>query len=510
MDSVYLTGPLGTQWNLGSWIDKTQGLDYGARGLVRQQLTQTAFVEGARLSYESAAGARTMTFPVRVPSGGIAGLSVDTIEAGLRQMVRPGGWVDLQPQGVPTGEMVRFDILGGDVAHHAYSVDLQRESRRELTVTLQTQPFGYWPTAIVLASVASIGVGPFKLTIPPGSVIGDVPGFGILQVSPFHASDGMGAANPTWVPDMVAWSVGGRPSFNPFLHPASWLSGGATLGGDANAPASQYIGYYLNATQPWQAPGNLPAPAFYVIPTALAPAYVGRYRFFAFMQLGPSTPAPWRAIGDNLPQAVVGGALATGNPIATVVPGKVPTTLAQTWNSIGSGYQIVDLGEIKIPRFSSAVPGREALRIQMSNASAWMGSTMPSSAFVKIGGAYLLPVDSPAGVLPYGLAQPTVGFLQAPGGVQFLNAQTRDNLIFRDSNVTGATPIGTGQDTAQNGNVSYRGQLPIVGATVNQLTGFVGIRGLAASYTDPPVLSPNTRAGISLSYVPRFQFLKGL
>lgn len=508
MDNVFLTGPLGTQWNIGSWIDKTQPLDYGAAGVMRQQLTQTTFVEGAQLGYETAAGARKMTFPIRVPSGGVAGLSLDVLESSIREMVRPGGHVDLQPQGVATAEMVRFDIIGGDVAHTQYSVDLQRINRRELTVTLQTQPFGYWPTAIVLASVASIGAGPFSLTIPKASIIGDIPGFGILQIAPFHASNFGGLS--TWGADMIAWSVGGKPSFNPFLHPASWLSA-ATLGADANAPASQYAGYYLNPADPWNM-GAGPN-AFYAIPTTVAPAYQGRFRFFAFLKLGPSAPGPWQAIADNLPQAIVAAPLATGNPIATVVPIAIPAGFSETWNNVGSGYQIVDMGELTIPRFSPSTQnfGREAIRLQLNLAPSGPTSVPSGGAFLKIGGGYLLPLDSPAGILPRGLTQPnTLAPPAAQKGTLFLNAQTRDNLIFQSADPPGGTPLATGQEVANTGYITYRGQLPLVGATVNQLTGFVGVRALAAGTIEPPAISPNTRTGVSLSYVPRFTFLHGI
>lgn len=513
MDNVFLTGPLGTQWNVGSWVEKSEGVDWGARDLIRQQLTRTTFVEGAQLAYESAAGARKMAFPLIIPSGAVGGLALDTIEASLRQMVRPGGFIDIKPESVPTTEMVRFDILGGGVEHRGYSVDLRRVSRSRYMLTLETQPFGYWPTAIVLASVASVAAGPFTLTVPGASVIGDVPGFGILQIAPFHAS-GFGGASTlfepgSWYPDMVAWSLGGKPSFSAFLHPASWTLGGGSLGGDPNAPASQYIGAYLNSGIPWQT-----SLFNYTIPTPLTPAYTGRFRFFAFIQLGPSSPKPWFAIADNQPGLGGAQALATGNPIATVVPGVAAGTWP--WNNVGSGYQLVDLGEIRLPRVpqSGSGPGRETLRIAFSGASSSLASGA-TGAFLKIGGGYLLPVDAPAGVLAYGLTVPTINTANLQGWTHFLNAQTRENLIFRNLNASGLTPLATGLEIAAAGNISYRGLSPFVSPTINQLTGFVGLRAVGENDFSggglfPVAVSPSERTGLSLSYVPRFQFLKGL
>lgn len=506
MDNVFLTGPLGTQWNIGSWIVKDQPIDYGAAGMIRQQLTQTTFVEGAQLAYETSAGARKMSFPLIVPSGGVAGVSLDVLEASLREMVRPGGHVDVQPQGVATAEIVRFDILGGDVAHNPYSVDIQRIARRQLLLTLQTQPFGYWPTAIVLASTASIAAGPFTLAIPKASVIGDVPGFGILQFSPYQPSNFGGGG--TWMPDMVAWSLGGKPSFNAFLHPASWSTPIGTVGGDRDAPASQYVGMYLKASDPWQSTNLLGLT--YTIPTTLMPAYSGRFRFFAFLKLGPSIPAPWTALADNMPLYAQSGFAATGNPQATVVPPGAATHL--TWNNVGSGYQIVDLGEMSIPRFSPSTPapGQETIRLLLNSGPSWVGSTIPSGAFIQVGGGYLLPLDAPAGILPYGLSQADTVHSQNFGGSFFLNAQTRDNLILRRTDPSDATPLATGMGVALPGNTYYRGLLPFIGATVTQLSGVVGVRQVANGQVDPPAVSPVTRLGVSVSYVPRFMFTHGL
>lgn len=507
MENIYLTGAAGTQWNVGSWLEKTAGpVDYGAHDLIRQQLTQAAFVEGAQLGYETAAGPRKMSFPLIVASGGITGLSLDTIEAAMRQMVRPGGYVDLQPQGVATAERVRFDILGGDVSHRDYSVDVQRVARRRYTLSLLTQPYGYWPTQIVLASVASIGF-PMKLAIPAAAVIGDAPGWATLRIDPYHATQW--GAGGTYVPDFVAWSAGGKASFNAFLHPASWVYLGlGSIGGDANAPASQYAGAYLSPTLNW----TLTNQFNYTIPSSMAAVYAGRYRFFAFANLGPSTPAPFFAIGDNVPVSAGAVVVATGNPIATMPPSLSPTANA-TWNAIGSGYTLLDLGEISIPRFAQAGSylGPETLRITFGNSPSFQGSVPSGGAFLKLGGAWLMPLDTPGGFLTRGLAQPTIFGAQPAYGALALNSRTRDNLVLGTLD-TKNSPL---QDNSNSGVAAfgwnfYRGGLPYVSATNAQLNVLVGVRQVGGVNSDPAAVGPGTRAGIALTYTPRFQFLRGL
>jgi hypothetical protein len=280
-DDIFLTGPLGTQWNIGSWVEKSAGVDFGAAQLVRQTYGQNAWAEGARLGFESAAGPRRMTFPLIVPSGGVAGLSLDVIESSLRQMVRPGGFVDLRLDGVWPTDAVRFDILGGDVAHRNYTVDVQRIDRRRFTLSLDTQPFGYWPTWITLASVASWGLLPLPFT-GGGSFFGDVPGPAIISAQPTVIS---ASAGGTSLADMVAWGFG-TPSFLPWLRAASWDAsvqdsriavGGGTLMVGSWHPFTEFLRFPLPSVGGGSAFGLLTT---YTIPQSLLPAMAGRYRAF--------------------------------------------------------------------------------------------------------------------------------------------------------------------------------------------------------------------------------------
>jgi hypothetical protein len=76
VDNVWLTGALGTQLNVGSWIEKEAGIDYGAGGLIRTKLAEgNPYSVGAQSAYVTMQGPRRMTFRLIVPSGGVAGWS---------------------------------------------------------------------------------------------------------------------------------------------------------------------------------------------------------------------------------------------------------------------------------------------------------------------------------------------------------------------------------------------------------------------------------------------------
>jgi hypothetical protein len=203
VDSYLLQGPNGTVINLGSWIVADAGqLDFGARDLIKALYAENAAAEGGVLAFETA-NVRRMVFPVRLassaflPTGGLAG-----IESAVRLAARPGAVIDLMPEGVATGDAVRFDVLAGRY-EESFDLRISRAGRRDGLVKLDVMPFGYLPTTILLASVASIGL-PGVLAIPNASIFGDVPGLARVVIQP-SSPTGFGGA--TWLPDRDRKSV---------------------------------------------------------------------------------------------------------------------------------------------------------------------------------------------------------------------------------------------------------------------------------------------------------------
>lgn len=498
MDSIFLTGPLGTTFNVGSWLDKTQPVDYGGAGIVRQQLTQTTFVDGAQLAYETAAGARKMSFPLTVPSGGVAGLSLDTIEASLRQMVRPGGYVDMQPANVPTAEMVRFDVLGGDVAQRGYSVDLRRISRGLYTLSLETQPLGYWPTWITLASVASVAPLPdVRVPIRAASVIGDMPAFVRLAIRS-DVAVGTTGGTPGARQDFQAWSLaaasaplvfGASGLLNTnaivgtaFDSSASWITGNASAGvARASAPFGSLVSFW----NIW----------------ALDRKAFGRHRAFAFIRHGGGNSGSLRALIDVTGRDT-SPAIATGNPIATI-----PAVA-----SLGgaSYFGVYDLGEITVPQplEASGYPSWSGqLRLWIGGASDGSNAT----TICDVAGVILLPVGGPAGIMPRGLVLP--GPASQIGAYNLIiDSQARMKGLRAFSNTS--LDVGN-EDPWQTALRSYRdGGLPFVGGTDTTLQILTFERYTAgtpiASDYGPPVRRNTVYVGYSLSYRPRFSFLKGI
>lgn len=509
MDNIWLTGPLGTQWNIGSWLDKTQQLDYGAGGVMRQQLTQTTFVEGAQLGYETAAGPRKMTFPIRVPSGGVAGLSVDLIEASLRQMVRPGGHVDLQPQGIATAEMVRFDILGGDVAHNAYSVDLQRINRRPLMLTLQTQPFGYWPTWITIASVAGVEPKPLvRLNIPAASVIGDVPAPVRLMIR----NQPLSGASPVAESDFIAWGIGGTASWSPTFMGQGSVAGAATsqswflIGNGATARYDQSASYVFGATP---IVGRLTG-AFTTFDQQQAwfkgfywGQIRGTFRAYGYFKMTGGNAQSLRAvcdvIGHDTSQPV-----ATGNPIATISP-------VASLNG-ASFYSLIDLGEIRAPiPAASSYPqigaGAEGGIIRVSVAGASDGSTATTT--LDFAGISLLPISGGGGVMPRGLLTPSPMLVS---NFFDFGLDTSARLAGRFNRATSGLDIA-GLAPDRDALEYYRGGFPYIGGTDQLLTIVQGERLYNQTIlTDGgPVVQRNQgRLNYSVQYQPRFTFTHGL
>lgn len=508
MDHVYLTGPQGTTIDVGSWIDLSRGgPDYGARDLVQAQYAQNALAEGGQFAYETEP-IRRMLFPLTVPSGGVGGNSLDTIESLLHLCARPGGYIDIQPDGTPTANMTRFDVVGGRVNHDPYTVQVQRAGRRLLSLGLDVQPFGYWPTSIIVGSVATMNFPAGLTLIAPASRIGDVPGLADIVLNPGNnvvASPYM----PNAVQDMVAFSLNGLSgSFSPFLNGASFtiLSAPASVLGDPAAPASQAQQMFVGS-QSLVDDGLWNGYAVYQMASVLEPAYRGRFHAFAFLKLTPSqaqprqitfdaVAAPLGGIGINTPALASGGAA-----IASLPPG-----LASSVAGVGafgavptSAFVICDVGEIILPPIAEAsgLNNSSLLRVWTK------GTTNPGVAtpILSLAGVYLLPLDGAAGIMPRGLVVPTISGPNSIGALRF--RPDRAPMLTNNANVD--APYAPAL-------LYYRGDNhPRIGASVTRLDVLVGHRRQNSVATSPLVYAGvNSMQLASVAMRPRFRFLRGL
>jgi hypothetical protein len=447
-----------------------------------------------------------MAFPLLLRD--VPGQTLLQTETLLRRWTTAGAAVAVQTETTPSGQAVFFDVLDGRWEPD-YDGFLNRAGRRRGTLYLDTQPWGYWPTEILLASAASIGfIGAVPINAG-ASLIGDVPPLAHIVISPTVASSYAG-----FVPDMLAVSLGARPSFVPFI-PAASLTG-LTFGtipnrilpsliGDAFAPGSQAWAFSGTWNPGLGVAGGITNWGFALhtgslIGTALEPAYRGRFRIFGFMRNVSSQAAHIFSIADA--QRYGGGsqfnALASGNQLATVYPNT--GTLASYSNQIYSAspaYSVLDMGEITLPPVASGVVGGEMLRVFMN-----APTTMPAT--VLVAGLFLLPVDGAAGVLTGGLTVPSMTSALATLGSAEFNANWVEAVT-----LTLGAPGGVGGpgQPAVDGRALYRG-LPLrLGASTSQLVFMTGDRSIV-----PQVVAQGNveYARVSVSYRPSFQFLYGL
>jgi hypothetical protein len=416
----------------------------------------------------------------------------------LRQMTRPGAYVDLKPDGVASSEVVRFDVLGGRVNHDPYMVRLQEIGRRYVTVELDTQPYGYWPTWINLAPSQFI-TSPGRISIKAASVIGDAPAYARLVVAPTTALIASGMASSYQV-DFISWSLGGGPSLPGMLSGASMqgavfggyvtdtlastLAGGATVTRFSIPPASAGFGISLNTVNGYWSLDN----------TAR-----GRHRLYLWAQLNLAAGVQMSADVSGRSQA---GPLASANPVATLV-------MTGSQGGATGLYSLYDLGEHQIPNppeHGLAYPSYQAnLRVFFARGS------NAATALVYVAGAFLQPVDGPNGVIPYGLAQPSI--LGVGNGVNDLAIDSLARSVeLKNTNFASRLDPDAIEFT-QPGWPWHRGGLPYVGGTDTNLSIVSELRNSLtqlATWAALPGRGRHTTSGVTLQYRPRFSFLKGL
>lgn len=550
MDGILLFPPgasaLASAWastiQLGSWLDPEVGVDYGSKDLIQSMQAGNALTDGGRFGYRHGT-IRKMQIPliINTPSPAMW-------EGMLARAAYPGAIIAVQPELVPSSQAVYFAVIDGryEPAHNIFH---NRVGVRKGVLHLETQPYGYWPTEILLASSASVGQFG-TLAVNGASLLGDVPPIAHVRITPTTASAYMPTGS--WFADMAAWSLSGRPSFSA-VFPASafsfvasvppwnpaWAPSQAflpTIAADVYAPGGQGWGVQMPVTPPGSSAWTqLYSSLASAIPSALAPAYAGRFRVFAFAKMTPSC-LPWQLIVDAQ-RFQAGQALASANQIATwaqpawatslymvatgLTGGFTPASVTGWATSFiaSPGYQILDCGELTLPPYASGFQGPVELRVWANPIPA-----ISASNYAWFGGLYLLPVDGPAGILTGGLAAPSVGAWQATTAI--VSSVIDPSHVFY---VVGASPASMAQGQFEMnmgfsesylvtrpgasqvyGDVRalHRGVTPRIGASTNQLNILLGDRRAGESF---PTMAANLEfAAVSVSYRPEFQFLYGV
>lgn len=443
-DFITLTPPGGgTAIEIGTYAIADR-VDFGTRGLLKAGFVEGPHTEGALAVEETVV--RKMSFPLILgASRSMPALGLFDQEALLRKAARPGAVVDVLPQGATTA--VRFDVLAGRFEFD-YNIHHNREGVRIGTLELETKPYGYWPTMILLASVASVAL-PGAVTWA-GSIIGDAPGLAKIVVQPTVASI---YPSGSWPADFLALAISHRASHQSLLRPASFaFLAGASLLGEAFAPASQAVRYAASQNQ-----ADWLQMTRYVIASALEPAYRGRFRAFGWFKLSPSQALPWRTSLDAVPEHLASfAALGSYAAVATIVPQVASGVPGAFGPQPSPAYQLLDLGELTLPPVGSGLGGGQALRVWAAPGAADVGVASPVITF---GGLFLQPLDSDfAGMLPRGLAVPSIS-APSPGRL-VLDSEAGQAIV---------SGYGLNLATAQpwaNAWQHYRGPLPQVASGV--------------------------------------------
>jgi hypothetical protein len=435
MDNLVLNGPQGASLNVGSYLRAEPGPDFGSKDLQKALFAENAYTDQPALALESV-GPRRMSFPLFVPSG---------YQRVLRQIAREGATLDVQVDGIASADAVRFDVLSGRLEDD-YSLPIRRGARLlPAVLKLDTQPYAYLPTTILLASSASVGL-PGQLAIPAGSIIGDLPGLADLIVRPASPATSFGGG-ATWWPDLLVWSLGARPSFSAFIGPSSLLpvlDGSATIVQDAFSPAS--VAWQFDPIAP-TALGAWTRVAHWQIPTGLEPAYAGRFRALALARLSVATHYLQVSL-DAVPARNFDGALASAQPIAT---------LAHDTIAGGSGAgQLLDLGEVTLPPLGAS----GSLELPHLRLWAKAGTTsVGTTPRLLLEGIYLQPLDGAVGFLPRGLAVPSSGNPQ-PG--QFILDGIRGRQVLARPQVP--PPVASYRQMIASGGAIAHWRLGDIGA----------------------------------------------
>lgn len=539
-DSWRITGnlygvasPGATSLEIASYCLADQGIEFDAGALFQNSYVESPARDGGVLGF-SRSGVRRFRFPLRLASTWPGPGGLNGIEDFLRRLVRTPnpGYIDLLPHGGEFGgnpsSAVRFDIIDGRVLP-VYMVYHQRVGVRDVTLELDVQPFGYLPTMITLAS-AGVGTAyPYRLAFNPASIIGDVPGLAEINIAASVVGSEVVDAAAALSQDAIFWSLSTPSGATTVLVPSAWTvptAGYHTLVGSTSLLAATHIpdtaapyGVSLSVAVSPTAHAGQWEPLF----IRSLNLYRGRYRMLAYMRIGaPSYGHPFQIVADENPgDAAMNSAMGSAYPVATLLPPIATSFLAATWaNDSPSGmFQILDLGEHAFPPGPSgvgALADNFTIRIWGKAATSNMAVASPH---LELGGVYLHPVDTCAGIVARGLIQPSLTNITAttPAGGVFgawtgikhmqVNAFRKMVMGVHFSSDVQPTVSGVTADLRQY----HYGAMPEVATSVS-LELLVAGRGFgnSGSIYGQMLHSHPFQAAASLRYQPRFSFLRGL
>lgn len=497
-DNLVLYGPGGASpVNLGSWLQADPGPDYGARGLLQAVENEAPF-DGGVYVYERA-GIRHMQVPLILASGG-AGLSLTQLESLIRMNARPGGYIDLQPQGVASSEAVRFDLVHGRW-QPAYSVFHQRLPRRQGQLLLDTQPYGYWPTWITIASMAGAQITD-RITL--ASVFGDAPADVRMVLTPTVSGQ---FPTGTWYPDLAAFSLVGA-SFTPILGPlnsgqptvmAYGLPGSYVSDANLQGLGGTAFQISLSGLNGWSF-----AALWFNNDAVNSVRFYGRHRLFAWAKLTPSTGFPIQLVADAGNVSELGEAMASANPVATLAP-AVGSGVSNVgaWGAFTSpAYTLVDLGELQIPRDLSA-SAFSGMQVQLRLSAYSVAASQVATPLLTLGGFFLHSLDTPNAIITEGRNVPSINSPQVPGAYQ-IDSTRRSFEVTVSFGATVAPPL---KDLRR----FTCGQTPWATPSSGLMTVLIGGRKVSPiAATGPYAHSGIFATNAFVQIRPRFQFLKGL
>lgn len=434
-DAWVLTGPLGSSINLGSYWDASRKPNFGG-GVRRPQLAANSLTDSVSMVSEGA-NVRQMEFPLLLASSGSYN-GLDGLQSWLEQLSGPGAYLDLLLSGVATGEQVRFDVVHGEVDVTDYDPFIQNQGRRRAALTLLTQPFGYQPTWHLLASHAAATLpGMLAFTTLPS--YGDWPGYLRIMVEPSQGAQ-LGV-KATWAVDMVAVGIARSASLNPVLSGGSWTSPlqWAYQGGNPDGIRSTYA--RLTYPQGASAQFSFSQWAAYTIPSALEPAYRGRFRALGYMRLSGATSAGIEISLDSVADISASAPMASGALVASMSPNI----------AVLSDWRMVDLGPITLPAVGSGIQRSMLLRLWGRSLAA--ATTFPQNAEFQLDAVALVPAEN-AGMLTGGLAFPWFGHLPTMSRLA-IDGKDRSVVISAATGNLGTVPL-----PYVDGIGNWRGDIP--------------------------------------------------
>lgn len=391
-DAWVLTGPYGSSINLGSYWDASRRPNFGG-GVRRPQLAANSLTDSVSMVNEGA-DVRQMEFPLLLASSGSYN-GLDGLQSWLEQLSGPGAYLDLLLNGVATGEQVRFDIVHGEVEVTDYDPFVQNQGRRRAALRLLTQPFGYQPTWHLLASHAAATIpGMLAFTTLPS--YGDWPGYLRIAVEPSQGVQGTRKA--TWAVDIVALGIAPRASLNPILPGGSWSTPLQVSYGGGNYDGVQPTYARLTYPQGGSAQYSFSQWAVYGIPSALEPAYRGRFRALGYLRLDSATSAAVELALDSV------GGISASAPMAS---GALIASLPPNFAVLGD-WRMVDLGPITLPAVASGI--QQGISLRLWGRSLAAATTFPENAQLNLDAVVLVPAEN-AGMITGGLAHPWFGHL---------------------------------------------------------------------------------------------------